>query len=41
MSDYHPLDSSPINIKYKYKLANQEAIFSYRAEKANRYYDVK
>ena len=26
MSDKHPIVSSPISIKYKYKLANQEAI---------------
>ena len=26
MSDKHPIVSSPIIIKYKYKLANQEAI---------------
>ena len=26
MSDHHPIASSPIIIKYKYKLANREAI---------------
>ena len=26
MSDYYPIVSSPISIKYKYRLANQEAI---------------
>ena len=26
MSDYHPIISLPIGIKYKYRLANREAI---------------
>ena len=26
MSDEHPIASSPISIKYKYNLANQEAV---------------
>ena len=50
MIGYHPLVFLPISMKYKYKLANQEAIsfnqpmiyfvynFFDRAEKANGYY---